>query len=102
MNNDKLQNIFLYISYILYLFMFKFYFPKNTIVDFIRENCNQSSKYSEEEIFRAIGILSTNGVNQGMMLGHGLYPTFSFISHRFVSERIELYIYIYIYIQILM
>merc|ERR1712223_1187492 len=54
---------------------------KTNVVDFIRENCNQSSKYSEKEIVRAVGILSTNGVNQGMMLGHGLYPTFSFISH---------------------
>ena len=61
---------------------FRFYFIQSTVVDFIRETCNQSSKFSEEEILRAVGILSTNGVNQGMMLGHGLYPTFSFISHR--------------------
>ena len=61
---------------------------QSTVVDFIRDYCKQSSKYTEEEILRAIGILSTSGVNQGMVGGHALYPTFSFISHRLV-RRIE-------------
>ena len=57
---------------------------QSTVVDFIRDDCSQSINYSEDEIIRAVGILSTNGVSQGMVGGHGLYPTFSFISHWFV------------------
>ncbi|TRY73393.1 hypothetical protein TCAL_09913 [Tigriopus californicus] len=48
--------------------------------DLIQKRCKQS-KYTAEELYRAAGIFLTNGVNQGTNQGHGLYPTFSFISH---------------------
>lgn len=50
-------------------------------VKFLKEKCKLQS-YSEDELFRAIGIFLTNGVNQGIFNSQGLYPTFSFISHR--------------------
>ena len=37
---------------------------------------------TDGDILRMVGILNTNGVSQGPMRGHGLYPTFSYISHR--------------------
>ena len=54
---------------------------EKTIVKFVRVTCRQNENYSDEDVMRAIGILTTNGVNEGMMQGQGLYPTFSFISH---------------------
>ena len=36
----------------------------------------------KKDLMRAFGILGTNGVNQGLIKGYGLYPTFSFLSHR--------------------
>ena len=45
-----------------------------------------STKYREDELYRAIGVFITNGVNQGSTQTHGLYPTFSFISHDCVSN----------------
>lgn len=48
--------------------------------EIIQKRC-KLSKYTTEELYRAAGIFLTNGVNQGANQGHGLYPTFSFISH---------------------
>ena len=53
------------------------------MVDFIRERCKSSSEYSAEDILRARGILQTNGVGQGLDNSNAIYPTFSFISHRY-------------------
>ena len=54
------------------------------MVDLIREDCGYV-RYGRDEILRAIGIFLTNGVNQGQgsFGSQGLYPTFSFISHRY-------------------
>ena len=38
--------------------------------------------WGPDDILRAIGIINTNGVSLGAVKGCGLYPTFSFISHR--------------------
>ena len=54
---------------------------KGIVIQFLQKTCN-FTECSEKDVMRYVGILGTNGVNQGMMLGHGLYPTFSFISHR--------------------
>ena len=52
------------------------------MVDFIRTRC-RSPEYSAEDILRARGILQTNGVGQGLENSNAIYPTFSFISHRY-------------------
>ncbi len=52
------------------------------LVDFVRVRCGAAEDYSAEDLLRARGIMQTNGVNQGVAAGTGLYPTFSFLSHK--------------------
>ncbi len=52
-----------------------------SVVDFVRDDCG-FTEFSAAELMRAVGIFLTNGVNQGYKRGHGLYPTFAFLSHR--------------------
>jgi hypothetical protein len=53
---------------------------QSQVVDPILKSGQNS--WTKEDIFRAIGIINTNGVSQGLVHGHGLYPTFSYLSHR--------------------
>ena len=50
-------------------------------MDFLVSKCHLT-EHTADDVMRAKGIFLTNGVNQGMVKGHGLYPTFSFLSHR--------------------
>ena len=50
--------------------------------EFLRKSCGLEASVTDGDILRMVGILNTNGVSQGPMRGHGLYPTFSYISHR--------------------
>ena len=54
-------------------------------VEFLRKLC-RLDEVSEDDILHMVGIINTNGVSQGPMRGHGLYPTFSYISHRLGSS----------------
>ncbi len=56
---------------------------EEVVVRLIREGCG-FARYTPSEILRAVGVFLTNGVNQGQgaVNSQGLYPTFSFISHR--------------------
>ena len=61
------------------------------MVDFLRKVCGFD--FTEEEIFRAIGILRTNAlhVQDDVMKkfgvgGRAVYPTFSFLSHSCISN----------------
>ena len=54
------------------------------VVGTVRGKCG-FEKYSSDELLRAIGIICTNAVSQGILLGQGIYPTFSFISHKWVT-----------------
>ena len=49
--------------------------------------------WSVDEILRTIGIINTNGVSLGMVGGCGLYPTFSFLSHRYSDLRLSSWLY---------
>lgn len=55
---------------------------RGIVVRMLKMDCGL--EVDEEEIMRLVGILGTNGANQGILPGHGLYPTFSYISHRSV------------------
>ena len=61
------------------------------VVDFLKKVCGFD--FTEEEIFRAIGILRTNAlhVQDDVMKkfgvgGRAVYPTFSFLSHSCISN----------------
>ncbi len=63
------------------------YLCQVVLVEFVRSKCNWTDDVdcSRSLLMRAVGIFLTNGVNQGQggrINSQGLYPTFSFISHR--------------------
>ena len=65
--------------------------PQVNVVDFLRKTCGFD--FTEDEIFRAIGILRTNCLmvqDETMKLfdvsGRAVYPTFSFLSHSCISN----------------
>ena len=53
---------------------------QSQVIDPIQSS--QRRSWSTDEILRTIGIINTNGVSLGLVGGCGLYPTFSFLSHR--------------------
>jgi len=59
---------------------------QSTIVDYVLHDLGLSSKYSEAEVLRAVGLLRTNALYQPHTKGNVLYPTFSFLSHSCVSN----------------
>ena len=54
-------------------------------VEFLRDTCELSDEYTEEEIHQVISIMYVNSINMEMAPGHGLgtafYPTFANINH---------------------
>ncbi len=57
----------------------------NDLGDQIIDDDNAGDKneaFTKEELIRCLGILTTNGVNQGVIKGYALYPSFSYLSHR--------------------
>ncbi|XP_023323790.1 protein msta [Eurytemora carolleeae] len=50
-----------------------------------------NSKYTKEDVLRAVGVLHTNSV-AGMGRGHALYPTFSLTNHSCIcNSRFQIY-----------
>ena len=60
------------------------------VVSFLLNECELKGKFTDEEIFHALGVLDVNSVkiNSGPQVvnGHGLYPLTSLLSHSCISN----------------
>ncbi len=63
---------------------------KSAVIDPILQSGLRPA-WSEDDIVRAIGIINTNGVNLWGIKGCGLFPTFSFISHKYANNAQEIW-----------
>lgn len=66
-------------------------FHKEFVSDFIRKICKQQDRFSELDVFRAIGILQTNASNlefpdNNYGKGIGLYPIYAMMNHSCLSN----------------